>query len=174
MFDEHLVARCFEQHGQDGPGIHIVVHDHDAQGTGWPRIAIGQGLPSVRNLVDFQARQANPELAALAQARALASDGAVVQFDQCLDQGQPQAQPAGGPVGRAFGLGEQFESPRGQFGGHAYAVIGDFDQYMAIAHMAGQPDMPALGRVLGRIVEKVCQHLYQALAVALNHGRIGR
>jgi hypothetical protein len=94
-----------------------------------------------------------------------------VQLDQVLDQRQAQSQPARSTVGAAFGLGEQVEGARDQFGRHADAVVHHLDADGVFVGLDVEAQGAAFLGVLGGVVEDIGQHLHQALLVAAHQCR---
>ena len=106
------------------------------------------------------------EARALAQSFAVRFHPAAVQGHDAAHQCQAQAQPALRALRAAFGLPEQVEHVRQQFGVDAHAVILHLDHDLVAAHVRAERDRPAGGGVLRRVVQQVADHLDQAHAVA--------
>ena len=95
-----------------------------------------------------------------------------MEFDQFLDQGQPNAQPPLLAVRALVGLCEQIEGAQQRVLVHADAVVADIDDG-PVALRPGVDGHPAAGRcVLGGIVEQIDQNLHDALGIAMNRQRL--
>jgi len=82
-----------------------------------------------------------------------------VQRDQLTHQRQADAEPALGPIERPVDLGEEIEYVRNHLGRHADAVVDDTHDRLRRVGAERDDDAPAVGRVLGRVVDEVADDL---------------
>ena len=92
-------------------------------------------------------------------------DGAVVDVDQVLDDGQPDAEPGEALAGAGLLLAEALEDLRQEFRADAAAAVGDGDFVLIAVGARIHVDAPAGGRELDRVGEQVPDHLLQARIV---------
>ena len=72
------------------------------------------------------------------------------------------------------GAVEPFEHVRQVLGGDALAAVGDRDGELAVVRRRGDLDVAVRRRVAQRVVEKVAQHLREALRICPHLGQHGR
>ena len=166
------VAIGFEQHAQHVGRVGIVVHHqhavrrHHAIALECAPLADGRLRPCQR--------QAHREAAALADARAAASDVAAVQLDEAAHQRQAQPQAALRAVRGALGLGKQVKHAGLQLRFDADAVILHMHGHLPILQLHGDLELATVRGVFGRVIEQVGQHLHQPVFVADHLRQSGR
>ena len=164
-----------EHHGHRAGRVPVVVHHQDAppragRASAPPRPAHG-GRASGRTL---EHGQPDGERAALVPPGALGRDRAAVHLDQPLDQRQPDAEAAGGPLDAPVHLGEHVEDAAQRLGRDADPVVADGDDDLLAAPLGGEPDVPAARGVLGAVGEQVAEDLGQPGQVGVEADRLGR
>ena len=120
-----------------------------------------------------QQGQAQDELAAPPRPGAVGLDRAAVHVGQLLYERQADAQPALRAVQGALGLGEQVEHLGQQLRDDAHAVVPHPHDRLMVLRADRQPDVPAFGRILGRVIQEVQDHLRQPGEVAPDPHRPG-
>ena len=119
-------------------------------------------------------RQANDELAALADAGAVRADPAAVHLDQRLRQRQADAQAALRAVERRLRPGRTSRRCGQLRGGDADAGVAHAHHRVAALALDRERDPAAARRVLGGVDEQVREHLRQPRQVAVDRDRLGR
>ena len=114
------------------------------------------------------ARQPYREAAPQPRSGALGTDSAAVHLHQRLDHAEADAQPSLDALHMLVHLHEAFEHPSEHIAGDADAIVLDDDSQPLAVFNCAQGDMAARGRVLGRVVQEVADHLHQPGNVAVH------
>ena len=94
--------------------------------------------------------------------------------DEAARQGQPDAEPALDATIGPVDLGEHVEHRRELALGNADAVVANGDPDAVVSSRDREPDVATVVRVLGRVGEKVREHLGQPHRVSRNRDGLGR
>ena len=140
------------------------------------RAAGGGGGRRRRRLAED--RQADDELAAVAEALAVRLDAAAVQLHQPVDEGEADAEPAVRAIQRAGGLHEKIEDARQQFRVDAHAVVAHADDDLgrlgADGTLGAERDVAAVAAVFAGVAEEVAKDLLEPGGVGVQKDRLGR
>ena len=109
-------------------------------------------------------RQRKPEGGSVVQL-AFDFNRAAERVQYVLDDGQPEAGAADGPVPGFVGALEPVEIAGQVFGGNADAGIPDGKLDPVRFRVGGDPDGTAIRRVFDSVVDQVDQHLFQQVGV---------
>jgi hypothetical protein len=112
-------------------------------------------------------RQIHDERTAFAGAVALRADLAAVHFHQLPHQRQADTQAAARALERSVGLHEEFEDLVEQMRRNADALVADAHANDVAFHRCLEPDAAIELAVLAGVVEKIGEHLRQALGIGV-------
>ena len=166
----HFVAFEAQEHGDAFRRIDVVVDHQHALSSDRSSLRLLLRKPiDLGNLAD--ARQYDAEERSLADAVALHLDAALVQLDEALDHGEPDAEAALAAIKGALALGEELEHMRQQLRVDADAVVAYGDHGLAAVGGGAELDAAAFAGVLGAVVEQVADHLREAREIAVHPDR---
>src|SRR5271170_337860 len=110
---------------------------------------------------------------AVANSIAFDADVAAMQFDQLLDNGQPQPKSPMSTRGRRISLLKPVENIRQKVGCDAFAGIAHMDFHVRSDPLEPYLDLSALGSELNSVVKDVPEDLSQAIRISGNRSGKG-